>query len=74
MLTVLYWHMDTPLGIKLIKAVDHMTKKFLLWESGDEPEREKHFIFSHSSFHTYEKICETVGTGKLRELGIFTKQ
>lgn len=74
MLTVLYWHLDTPLGIKLIKAVDKMTKKFLLWESGDEPEREKHFIFSHSSFHTYEKICETVGTGKVRELGIFTKQ
>ncbi len=73
MLTVLYWHLDTPPGINLIKAVDHMTKKFLLWESGDEPEREKRFIFNHSSFRTYDKICETVGTGKVRELGVFTK-
>lgn len=73
MLTVLYWHLNVPLGKKLISAVDNMTKKYLIWESGDEPEKEKQFIFSNSHFNTYEHICETTGTGKVREMGVFIK-
>ncbi len=73
MLTVLYWHLDTPLGLELLYAVDNMTKKWLLWESGGEPEREKKFIIEHSSFSRYYKICETTGSGVLREMGAFCK-
>lgn len=73
MLTVLYWHLDNEIGVKLIQAVDRMTTGFLIWESGDQPEKEKQFIFSHSGFSYYEKIRNTVGTGKIRELGVFYK-
>lgn len=73
MLTVLYWHLDTPLGLELIHAVDNMTKSLLIWESGGEPDREKKFVMDHSSFSGYYKICETTGSGLLRELGVFYK-
>lgn len=73
MLTVLYWHLDSPLGIELIHAVDEMTKSMMIWESGDEPEREKEFIINNSAFKKYVRIAETVGTGKVREMGIWYK-
>lgn len=71
LLTVLYWHFDTDLGLKLMEKIDKLTKDILLWESGDEPEREKQWIFDHSSFNAYEKISDTFGTQKLREMGAF---
>ncbi len=71
LLTVLYWHFDTDLGLKLMEKIDKLTKGILLWESGDEPEREKQWIFDHSSFNAYEKIGDTFGTQKLREMGVF---
>lgn len=71
LLTVLYWHLDTELGLKLMDKIDKLTKDILLWESGNEPEREKQWIFDHSSFNAYEKISDTFGTQKLREMGVF---
>lgn len=73
MLTVLYWHLDTKAGIDLLKAVDEMTRDMLIWESGDEAEKEKRFIIENSSFRRYKKICSTIGTGKVRELGVWTR-
>ena len=74
MLTVLYWHLNTPLGLQILHNVDLVTENFLLWESGDEPESEIQFILENSSFNKYIKISETIGTGKVRELGVFCKE
>lgn len=71
LLTVLYWHFDTELGLQLMQKMDRVTKGILVWESGDEAEREKQWIFEHSSFNAYEKISDTFGTQKLREMGVF---
>lgn len=74
MLSVLNWHMYTELGEQIVKKIDQVAKQYLIWESGDEIETEKDFIFQHSSFTKYEKIMETFGTGKIRELGIFCRE
>ncbi len=74
MLSILNWHMHTELGIQIVKKIDRITKQYLIWESGDEIEIEKNFIFQHSSFTKYEKIMDTFGTGKIRELGIFRRE
>lgn len=73
MLTVLYWHLDTDIGLKLLHTVNSITSRYLIWESGDEAEREKEFIKDNSDFCHYHKIADTVGTGITRELGIWSK-
>lgn len=73
LMSVLNWHLDTPLGKEIIEKIDEVTTEFLIWESGDEIEREKNWILEHSSFCDYEKISDTFGTGKIRELGVFRK-
>lgn len=74
LLTVLYWHYKDVIGLKILNVVDKVTKGVLLWESGDQMEEEKEWIMNNSSFKRYEKIAETVGTGKIRELGVFRKE
>lgn len=73
MLTVLYWHLHTELAEQIMSTVDKVTKDFLIWESGDEVEYEKQWILEHSTFTHYEKIANTFGTGKIRELGVFLR-
>lgn len=73
LLTVLYWHYKDTIGLRILNVVDKVTKEVLLWESGDQIEEEKEWIMNNSSFKHYEKIAETVGTGKIRELGVFRK-
>lgn len=46
--------------------------KFILWESGDNPEAEKADIMSNTKFKHYSRLTSTYGTGKVRELGIFS--
>lgn len=72
LMSVLNWHMHTELGIEIMDKINRVTKKYLVWESGDEIELEKEFVLKHSSFTKYEKIMDTFGTGKIRELGIFS--
>lgn len=74
LLTVLYWHLDTEIGVQLIKKIDKLTKEVLIWESGNEPEREKEFILKNTAFYSYKKIASTFGSGKLREMGVFYKK
>ena len=73
LLTVLYWTWGTPECLKILQRVDELTRWALVWESGDLIEEEKNFILKNSSFNSYHKICQTYGTGKLRELGVFFK-
>lgn len=74
MLTVLYWYLDKPMGMQILKNIDSVTEDFLIWESGDRPTEEIEFILKNSSFKKYIKISETTGTGKIRELGIFYRE
>ncbi len=72
--TVLYWHLHTELAFELIRTIDSVTKDMLFWESGNESEFEKKWILENSTFKRYEKICNTFGTGKFRELGVFLRE
>lgn len=72
--TVLYWHLHTDLALDIIRTVDTVTKDMLFWESGNEIEFEKRWILENSTFKRYEKICNTFGTGKFRELGVFLRK
>ncbi len=74
MLTVVYPYIGTEKGRNILRKIDKATGKLLLWESGDEPQKEIEFIMKESSFDGYEKIAETYGTGKIRELGAFYKE
>lgn len=71
MLTVLYPYVGTDLGRKILGNIDAVTEDLLIWESGDQPEDEIQYILKYSTFAHYCKISETIGTGKVRELGIF---
>lgn len=73
MTSVLNWHLDKDLGKEIICIVDKVTENMLIWESGDEIEREKQFIIDNSSFKKYIRLQSTFGTGKLREFGVFSK-
>ncbi len=73
LLSVLYWHLGTELGLKIMEKINKVTTKYLFWESGDRIEFEKNFIFEHSDLKKYTRICNTYGNGKLRELGVFEK-
>ena len=73
MLTVLYWHYKSELGKTLLKNINGLCNRIMIWESGDEIEEEKKFIRKNSDFKYYIKIANTVGTGKVRELGVWWK-
>ena len=73
MLTVLYWHYKSELGKTLLKNINGLCNRIMIWESGDEIEEEKEFIRKNSDFKYYIKIANTVGTGKVRELGVWWK-
>lgn len=73
MLTVFYPYLDKNDGERVIKKVGNVTKQMMIWESGERPQQEIEFILKHTDFVTYEKIAETYGTGRTRELGVFYK-
>jgi hypothetical protein len=73
LLTVFYPLVNTKAGEEFLKKVDDVTDEMIIWESGDEPQKEIEYILNHTSFTVYEKITETYGTGKVRELGAFRK-
>lgn len=74
LLTVLYWYYKDAIGLKILNVIDRVTKGFLLWESGDQIAEEKEWIKNNSSFKYYKMISKTIGTGKIRELGVFWKK
>lgn len=71
MLTVLYPYMGSELGLTILKNIDIVTQDLLIWESGDQPQKEIQYILENSSFTNYMKLSETIGTAKIRELGVF---
>jgi SAM-dependent methyltransferase len=57
----------------IVAKVDSLTRSALFWESGDQPEKEKHLIISHSGLTQYHSLGTTKGTGLTRELGLFLR-
>ncbi len=73
LMTVLYWYLETPEILKaFFDRLNTMISEMIIWESGDQPEVEKELIIKNTKFKNYKKLSLTVGTGKLREFGIFT--
>jgi len=60
-------------GLEFLKKVDSLVEDMLIWESGNKPEIEKRLIMKNTKFKEYTFISFTFGTGKCRELGIFTR-
>lgn len=73
MIAVLNWHLDTKLGEDMIRVIDSITSKYLIWESGDKIDYEKQWILQRTTFSKYHIIGKTFGNGKYREMGIFEK-
>jgi hypothetical protein len=73
MLTVFY-HFAKYENLRRVwlAKIDKFINKFILWESGDKPEAEKADIMSNTKFKHYSKLAATYGTGKVRELGVFS--
>lgn len=74
MLTVFYPYLDTEDGEKIMKKVSYITRKMFIWESGENPQHEIEYVLKYTDFSKYDKIAETYGTGRTRELGVFYKE
>jgi SAM-dependent methyltransferase len=73
LMTVLYWYLDSPEILQeFFRRIDKMITEMIIWESGDQPEREIELILKNTKFKKYKKLSFTSGTGKIREFGIFT--
>jgi SAM-dependent methyltransferase len=56
------------------KKVGSLTGGALIWESGDQPEREKEIVLKHSGLTQYLYLGKTQGTGiNTREFGCFLR-
>lgn len=74
LLTVLYHIMkDEEECRAFLRKIDASVEHLLFWESGDEIEAEKRLLLANTGFLYYEKLADTAGTGKYRELGVFLK-
>lgn len=58
---------------ELLSSIEKIVSDFIAWESGEFPEKEIEFIINNSSFKHYHEIGITTGTGRIRKLGIFSK-
>ncbi|MET3546508.1 SAM-dependent methyltransferase [Paenibacillus favisporus] len=74
LLTVFYHMMKDPEACRRFLAqLDRSVCGLLFWESGDAIESEKKLLIENTGFKHYEKLADTFGTGKYRELGVFRK-
>ncbi|OZB98371.1 methyltransferase domain-containing protein [Paenibacillus sp. XY044] len=74
LLTVFYHVMKEPEACRRFLAqLDRSVCGLLFWESGDAIEAEKKMLMENTGFKHYEKLADTFGTGKYRELGVFRK-
>jgi hypothetical protein len=72
-LSVLYHIINKGEHLEFLKLIDSQVTEFFVWESGDRPEDEKKIIFEHTNFGQYKLLATTYATGKVRELGLFTR-
>lgn len=72
MLTVFYpYLLDEAVRGRFMENLNKNVSQMIIWESGDEAEKEKEFILQNTKFHHYRHLCYTYATGKFRELGLF---
>jgi SAM-dependent methyltransferase len=72
MLSVFYhFARNTALRERFLSRVRTTIRETLFWESGDDPETEKRWLIEGTHLKQYEKLADTYGTGKVRELGVF---
>ncbi len=72
MLTVFYHYLSNEeIRDGFIDKLNKNVSQMIIWESGDETEKEKEYILQNTKFHRYEHLCYTYATGKFREVGLF---
>lgn len=72
MLTVFYpYLLDETIRGKFMDNLNKNVSQMIIWESGDEAEKEKEYILQNTKFHRFKHLCYTYATGKFRELGLF---
>jgi 2-polyprenyl-3-methyl-5-hydroxy-6-metoxy-1,4-benzoquinol methylase len=55
------------------EILEKLTKRYLFWESGHQPEREKKAILKSEGFKNYMKLGNSFWAGQVREIGVFSK-
>ena len=72
MLTVFYPYMgNNDIRNVFLSKLNRYVKRALIWESGDEIEKEKTLIMQETKFKNFQHLSYEYATGKFRELGIF---
>ena len=77
MLTVFYHYFNNPILMdenirdRFIDKINENITSLIIWESGDDYEREKEYIRTNTKFKYYQHLSYTYRTGKLREMGMF---
>jgi SAM-dependent methyltransferase len=74
LLTVLYHMIAAGTHERLLSLINARVRDFIIWESGDDPQKEIGAISGSTKFVNYLRIAYTYGTGKSRELGIFYRE
>lgn len=75
LLTVFYHVMRNAEACgNFLTQMNRSIHQMLFWESGDQIEIEKRMLMDNTDFKHYEKLADTFGTGKYRELGVFLKK
>lgn len=73
-LTVLYHFLNRPeIAIAMAQLIDKHVAYYLFWESGSDIDREVAFMAEHTGFGFYKRLRFTIGTGRVRELGVFAR-
>lgn len=73
-LTLVYHFMDDPtVGPAMVRQIDRHVSRFLFWETGRDPAEEIAFVVRHSGFKAYRRLAGTLGTGRVREIGVFAR-
>ena len=73
MLTIFYHFYSIPLiRDKFIDIINNHVNLLLIWESGEDFNNERQYLLEHTKFKKFTHLAYTYGTGKMRELGIFS--
>ena len=73
LLTVIYHYRNEDIKKKtFFEKLNRYVKDAIIWESGDDPDREKKEIIERTKFTNFHHMCSTYATGKVRVLGYFS--
>ena len=73
LLTIFYHFYSVPsIRDKFIDIINTHVNLLLIWESGEDFDNERQYLLEHTKFKKFTHLAYTYGTGKMRELGVFS--